>query len=115
LSFIRDTGNEEDTGLSPVGEQLVVIVTPIHGDNRTGWKRNFSGNGNIVFLSVGDVGIGREVALMIQQKVELDGSLGAPKLGPGEKRQTQRDGHAIQGKQLVLEAGLPVLGCGGLA
>ena len=64
-----------------------------------------------MFLPVGNVGIGGEVPIMIQEEVELDCPLGASELSPGEKRETEGDSRAIQGKELILEAKLPLFRC----
>ena len=46
---------------------------------------------------------------MIQQKMQFDRTLGSPVLGPGKHGQAQRDGCAVQRKQLVIEAELALL------
>jgi len=103
------SGDEVDAVLCPGGKEFVVIVAPIHGDNRTWRKRDFPGNGHIMLLPVGNVSIGREVPIMIQQKVEFDCPFGPSERGPREKRQAKGDGCAVQRKELVLESELPFL------
>ncbi len=74
----------------------MVIMVPIHGDNRTRRKGDFPGNGDIVLFPVGNVGIGREVPLMIQQEAEFDCPLGPSELGPVNLSQALGLSHLVE-------------------
>jgi len=67
-----------------------------------------------VFLTVGNVGIDREVSVMVQKQMKFDRSFGPAKLRPREKAQAQGDGGRIKGEQFVPEAEFEVFGCGHL-
>lgn len=68
-----------------------------------GRQRDFSGNCNIMLFSIGDIGIGREVPVVIEKQMKLNSSFGPTKLSPGKKSQTKRNGGTIQRKQRVLK------------
>jgi hypothetical protein len=109
VGVLLHASDEINTVLRPIGEQLVIVVAPVHGDNRTWRKGDFSSNADIMLLPVGNIGIGGKVAFMIQKEVEFDCPLGASKLSPGEKRQAEGDDRAIRGKELIFEAELPLV------
>ena len=47
--------------------------------------------------------MGWQVRIMVQKQVQFHSPFGPPIFGPWEKRQTQRNGGAVQRQQLVLE------------
>ena len=78
ISLIFDLGFDS--------EELVILIAPIHGHDRTRGKEDLSSNTDIMLFAVGDISIGWEVAIVIKEKVKLDCSFGAPKFCPREKR-----------------------------
>jgi hypothetical protein len=50
-----------------------------------------------------DVGHGREVAVMIQERVPLDSGLDGTELGPGEQGQVQVDDRRAKAEQVVFK------------
>lgn len=107
--IVLHPGNEEDPRLGPEGEQAIIVVAPVHGDYGTGRERGLPGNGHVMLLAVGDIGITGKIPIVIQEKMQLHCALRSPVLGPGEKRQAQGYGRGVQGKQLVLEPEFPLL------
>ena len=91
IRIFLHAGDEVDTVFGPRTKEPVIIVAPVHGHNRTGDKWGSTSNGDVVLLSVGDIGVTGEVTVMIQQKVKLDSTLRASELCPGENGQTQGD------------------------
>src|SRR6266403_526751 len=65
-----------------------------------------SGNRHIVHLAGGDHAKARQIAVVIEQQVQLDRTLGRAKLRPIVHLQTQVDHGGIQAHQFVLEAEL---------
>jgi hypothetical protein len=59
-------------------------------------------------ISFGDDRKGREVAIVIQKKMKLDGSFGPPELGPIKHFQAQINGAGIHADQFVLEPEFPL-------
>ncbi len=101
--------DEVDTCPCPGGEQGVVVVPLVHGDNGAFRERHLAGNSDVMPLSVGDVRIGGKIPVMVQQEMKLDRTLGSPELSPGEHAQAERYGGAVQGEKLVLESELSLL------
>ncbi len=101
--------DEVDAGICPGGEQGVVVVSLVHGDDGAFGERHPAGNGDVVPLPVGDVRIGGKIPVMVQEEMELDRTLGSPELRPGKHAQAQRYGGAVQCEQLVPEPELPLL------
>ena len=52
IGVVLQTGNKEDPVFRPIGKQLVIIIAPVHGDNRIRRKWDFAGDGGIVFLTI---------------------------------------------------------------
>jgi len=75
----------------------------IHHDDRAGGELEQSCGVHVRDLGGRDVNKGREVAIVIQQGVQLDAFLGPAKLRPREHRQAQIDHRGIKRVELVLE------------
>ena len=97
-------GHEEDTLFRPLGEEAVVIVSPIHGHD--GVRGQTQSSLDVVFLGRREADEGGHVVVVVQEDVRLDASLCLTEFRPREKRRTQRDGRGVEGEQLVLEAEL---------
>lgn len=68
--------------LVPFVEEFVVAVAPVAGDYAAFGKGREPGGVNIVDFAVGDDRECRNVTVVVEDHVQLDGSLGLPKLGP---------------------------------
>ena len=86
-----------------------MIVSTVHGDNGAGRQRDFPGDCDIMLLSVGNIGVGGQVPIVIEKQVELNRSFGSAELSPREKSQTKGNGGAVEGKQLVLKTKFAIL------
>ena len=107
--IVLHPGDEVDAGACPGGEQGVVVVPLVHGDDGASCERHLASNSDVVLLPVGDVGIGGKIPIMIQQEMQLNSPFSCPELCPGEHAQTQRYGGTVEGKQLIFESELPLL------
>lgn len=58
--IVLHPGDEENPRLGPEGEQAIIIVALVHSDDGAGRERNLPGNGHVMFLAVGDIGITQE-------------------------------------------------------
>ena len=90
-------------------EPLIVRIATIHYEDGAGFKTEGARYGDFVLAPWGNHSKRRQVALMLQDQMQLDGSLGAAKLGPVKDGGTQLNGRGIYGEQLVLEAQLSAL------
>jgi hypothetical protein len=66
-----------------------------------------AGHPHIVAVALGDHDHAGQIAVVIEQAMELDRALGAPNLGPVEQRRAQIDHSGVQADQPVLEQELP--------
>ena len=55
-SVAFESGNKEDTGVSPLKEELEVIVAPIHNDDAARRKGEMVGGGDVGSLAISDQG-----------------------------------------------------------
>ena len=63
----------------------------------------------MIFFCSADDGKRRQIAIVVKEQMQLDGSLGAPELRPVKDRQGKVDDTGIQAHELVLKAELPLL------
>jgi len=89
VGVVLQASDKENALLRPGGIYPVVIVPPIHGDDGARGQRDLSGNRDLVFFTVGNVGIDWKVSVMVQKQMQFDRSFGPAKLRPG-KRLKQR-------------------------
>ena len=101
-----EPGNEGDTGVVPSGKEFKIIVAPVHSYNAACGKREIAGNGYVGGFAICDHGEIRQIAVVVQEHMELNGTFGLTEVGPGEKTQTKVDGGGVEAEQLVLEAKL---------
>ncbi len=112
---VLEAGDEEDLPRREVPQPRVVDVAAVHDENGPRVEAQGTGHPHVVPLAVGDDGHAGQVPVVIQQQVECDRALGAPKLGPVEQRGAQIDHGRIQAHELVLEPELPAAPGQGLA
>jgi len=103
---IFQAGNKIHSLIRPASKELVVVVAAVIHDDRSRLQFKGSGDCHIVHLAGGDDAKARQVAVVIEQQVQLDGTFGGAKLGPIVHLQTQVDHGGIQAHQFVLEAEL---------
>ena len=75
-------GNEENAVFIPLGEESKIQVTSIQGNDAPGGKGELAGYGDVSTPVVSDNGELREVAIVVQEQMELDSTLGGTILGP---------------------------------
>ena len=95
-SVVFEPCNEEDAGLGPLEEEFKVQVPPVDGDDATGGKREMAGGSDIGSLAIGDHGEVRQIAVVIQEQVELDGAFGLTEVSPGKQAETKVDGRGVE-------------------
>jgi len=88
----------------PGVEEAVVAVAAVHDDDTAFRGGEGAGNGHFMPFAVGDEGEGRQVPVMIEHQVELDGSLRLPELRPGGEGEALVDGGGVQAVERIFEA-----------
>ena len=106
VGVVLEAGDEEDAGRRPVGEQPVVVVAPVHGDDGAGIEVEQACPHAVMPPRFSEQHVGGHVVVVVEQDVHLNAALGATEAGPGEERQAQGDGRRVQAQQLVLETEL---------
>ena len=102
-SVVFESGNEEDTGIIPLPEELKVIVATVNNDDAARRKRELVGSGDIGSLAISNHGKVRQIAIVVKQKVELNSTFSLTKVSPGKETQTQVNSRRVETEQLVLE------------
>ncbi len=105
--IVLETGDEEYLLGRQLPEPPVVHVAAIDDENGPRIKAQGARHPDVVPLAFGDDRHAGQVAIVIQQQVELHGALGPPELGPIEQRGAQIDHRRVEAHELVLEAKLP--------
>ena len=108
-------GDEEHLLGRQLPKPRVINVPAGHDDDGARVKAQGAGHSDVMPLALGDDDHAGQVAVVIQQAMQLDRPLGAPELGPVEERRAQIDHRGIQTDQLVLEPELPAPVALGLA
>ncbi len=90
------TGNEERLRLRDGKQASKVDVAAVEEIERTGLEIDQIERVDIVHFAVADVDEARDVAVQIEQRVQLDGRLLSSKRCPRKHRQTQIDGGRIE-------------------
>ena len=111
---VLEPGNEEDTGVIPLPEELEVAICPVYSDNAAGGKREMAGSYDVGSLSFGDHREVRQIAVVVKEEMELNGALGLTEISPGKQAETEIHSGGVEAEQLVLEAEL-LLFAGALA
>lgn len=104
LNVSLQTSHEERTAPGQFVEPVEVGVAAIKNHDGPRWDGHPSCNTDVVLLAIGDDGEFREVSVMVEEKVELDGALRSPELGPVEDRDAEVDDGRIQREQATLES-----------
>jgi hypothetical protein len=99
--------DEEDPVPRQLPEPHVIVVAPINGQDRTRFQTQPSRHFQFAIFAVGDHRERGQVAVVVQQQMQLDRALPLAILGPVEHGCRQLDDAAVQTYQLILEAELP--------
>ncbi|MDZ7639376.1 MAG: hypothetical protein U5J83_14170 [Bryobacterales bacterium] len=81
------------------GKPRVVAIAAVENQHAAGGQIQLAGHCNIGFVALGDNGVVRQQALMIEQQMQLHGSLGLAIFGPVEDLGAEIDDGAVQTKQ----------------
>jgi len=98
------SGNEEGTSVGELLEPSEVQVAAIEDDDRPWRNRHPTSDSDVVFLAVGHDAEVRKVAVVVEEQMELDGSLRSPKLGPIEDRDAQVDDRRVEREKAPVES-----------
>jgi hypothetical protein len=85
---------------------IVINVAPVHDNHCAAFKPEFARDLDVACLAVCNHGKGRQVTIMIQKHVQLNGTFRSSKLRSVEKRKRQVNGTGIQADKLILETEL---------
>ena len=103
---VLHAGDEIDTGVGPFGEQTVVVVAPVIDNDGAPREMHLVGGLDVGHLAIGDDTEARQVAVVVEDQMQLDRALGGAELCPVVHREAQIDDGRIDADQLVLEAKL---------
>jgi hypothetical protein len=104
---VLQPGDEPHALGRQLAEPGIVHVPAVHHQDRPGREPQRPRHPDVVPLPLGDDDQAGQVAVVVEQAVELDRALGAPELGPVEEGRAQIDHRRVEADQLVLEAELP--------
>jgi len=96
-------GDKKDTLGGPLSKQGVIIIGSVIDDDGSRVKLQTLSDFYIRPFSLGDPGKRRQVAIMVQQKVQFDSPFGTPKFRPVKESHRKIDDGRIQAEQLILE------------
>ena len=88
---------------APLAEQRVIRKTPVDDNDGTRAQPEAASDLDLVGQAVGDAGKDREIAVMVQEQMNLDRALGLNVFGPGEQAKAEIDDGGVQTQKLVLE------------
>jgi hypothetical protein len=92
-----------DTLEGPFPKQGIIIIAPVIDYDGPRIEMKLMSHLDVRDISLGDDGKRREITIVIQKEVELDGSFGPTKLGPIKHFQAQIDGGRIHTDQFVFK------------
>src|SRR5581483_10965840 len=104
IGVILHAGDEEDAIGIERGEPVVIGEAAIKNHDGAGLEAQGASDPTLVHAACGHDGEAGQQPLMIEQQMQLDGSLGAPVLGPVEDRGAEFNQRGVQAQQLVLKA-----------
>lgn len=103
IHAVLGSGHEECSGLVQREQATEIQITAIHHIERTWLEGQHIRHVDIEGLAVRDMNEGRDVAAQIEQRMQLDRSLGGAERCPRKQRQTQVDSRGIQGVDGVVQ------------
>ena len=95
--------DEEGGGLGQAMEAGEIDIAAVHDVEGAGLGGQFVEHPGIVPAGAGDVDESRDVAAQIEQRMKLDGGLGALERGPGEQGEAEIDGGGVERVDGVVE------------
>lgn len=105
-------GYEEDALSTPGREQLEVIVGSVHGHNGARRQPEHPGGIYVTAFAVTKIGPTWQIALMVQQKMELDRSFGSTEVRPVENFQAQVNDAGVNAVERIFELEFPLVAVG---
>jgi hypothetical protein len=88
---------------SRLSGKTIVHVAAIHHHDEAWRPLQGARHADLVSPAIGDYPIAGQTTVLIEKKMQFDGSLGAPELRPIKSRETEIDDGSIQAIRLVLE------------
>jgi len=103
LGVFLQPGHKIDLLGGPAAKEPVVIIGPVIDHDGSRRKEDLTGDldvGHFRLRNPGEVG---EIAVMIQEQVDFDGSFGATEVSPVKEAEREINNGGIQTNQFVLE------------
>ena len=72
-------------------------MAPVYGDDTTGGKGEMTGGGDVGRLTIGDHREIGQIAVVVEEQMELNGAFGLAEVSPREKAQTKVDVRNLAG------------------
>ena len=102
--MVLHAGDEEHAGISPFGEQPVVVVAPVINHDGVGCEGYLPGGLDVGDFAVSHPSEARQITVVVEHQAQLDRTRGAAVLRPIVHRQAQVDHGRVEADQRVLEA-----------
>src|SRR4030043_2431970 len=93
----------------PGTEETVIVEASIHDHDGTGGQFQQSGNGPFVNGAFGQVCEDRQIAVVVKQQMQLDGTFSGAEVSPGKETQAQVNDSGVERQQFILEFEAPFL------
>src|SRR5215467_3298079 len=111
ISLVLQSGHKEHLLLLQGQPPIVICISAIKYQHRSGRKRHLLGCADVGLFAVADHSVLGQVAVVIQHQMQFHGSLGALVLRPIEHGQAQSNDRRVNRQQLVFEAELALMAC----
>ena len=87
-------------------EPRIIAITAVHHQHRAGLETQRSRHVDLVLFAFGDDGEARQIAIVIQNQMQLHRAFGLPKHSPIEHAGAEIDDRGVDAHELVLETKL---------
>ncbi len=101
--IILKAGYEIDSGAIPLIKHIEVIISLINRHNAARGQSKMAGDFHIVSLAGSNHGEIRQVAVVVEKKMQFHRPFRLAEISPGEQTQAEIDGRRIQTQELVFE------------
>ena len=108
IGALLHPGDEPNSVAGEIFKPSVIVVATVENDDRAGIEAQPACDVNLMGLALADMGEAGQVAVMIEQHMDLDGALGAAKGGPIVQAEAEVDDGGVERDQCVLEAKRPL-------